>query len=153
MRYYQGDIADEAQVRDVLTQVSHHKSLHYYFHLYDKLVKTAATTVFHTTSILPGQSPEIYHRVNLTGTRVLIAASHAAKVQKLVYTSSTGVVRKNSKFQGISEEEAKIPTKGYDPYHHTKAIGENLVLKEDGDCRTQAMPHFLVRLIVLHDLK
>ena len=131
--YYQGDIADEAQVRHVLAQVSYYDQvLRCYLHLNDKLIKTAATTVFHTTSILPGQSAEIYHRVNVIGVRILITACHAEKVQKLIYTSSTGVVWKNSNFQGISEEEAKIPTKGYDPYHHTKAIGENLVLNEDG---------------------
>ncbi|KAF8899432.1 3-beta hydroxysteroid dehydrogenase/isomerase, partial [Infundibulicybe gibba] len=87
----------------------------------------------HTASPVHGLPPDIvYYKVNENGTRVIISACQKAGIKKLVYTSSTGVVWTGEEFNGITEDEAKIPAKGFDAYHHTKALGERLILKENG---------------------
>ena len=73
----------------------------------------------------------------MDGTKTLIEACHhrsvSGAVTKLVYTSSTGVVWTPQDIAGATEDSIQIPTQGYDSYHHTKAIGEKLVLTEDGN--------------------
>lgn len=89
--------------------------------------------MFHTASPIHGLQDYKYRKVNVEGTRTLLnACRHAsllAPVQKLVYTSSTGVVWNVKNFNGVSEDQVEAPKAGYDAYHHTKAIAENMVLK------------------------
>ncbi|KAF8073946.1 3-beta hydroxysteroid dehydrogenase/isomerase family-domain-containing protein, partial [Lyophyllum atratum] len=83
-------------------------------------------------SPIHGLPPAIYYKVNEEGTRVVLSACRAAGVRKLVYTSSTGVVWTGADFVGVTEDQVKVPSVGYDAYHHTKALGERLVLDENG---------------------
>ena len=75
--------------------------------------------------------------MNINGTKVVIDACLQAGVPKLVYTSSVGVTWRAEDIHGLSEDQLCYPKKGYDMYHHTKAIAEKMVLEADGrDIRT-----------------
>jgi sterol-4alpha-carboxylate 3-dehydrogenase (decarboxylating) len=69
--------------------------------------------------------------VNDEGTGIVLSACRAAGVKNLVYTSSVGVVWTGKDIDGLNEDQAEIPLKGYDAYHHTKALGERRVLAEN----------------------
>ncbi|KAJ7123074.1 3-beta hydroxysteroid dehydrogenase/isomerase family-domain-containing protein, partial [Mycena epipterygia] len=86
----------------------------------------------HTASPVHGLPPKIYYEVNETGTCNVIAACRAAGVKKLIYTSSTGVVWTGAEFNGVNETQVGFPNKGYDAYHHTKGLGERLILSSEG---------------------
>ncbi|KAJ7098762.1 3-beta hydroxysteroid dehydrogenase/isomerase family-domain-containing protein, partial [Mycena belliarum] len=86
----------------------------------------------HTASPVHGLPSKIYYDVNETGTRNVVAACHAAGVKKLIYTSSTGVVWTGADFNGVTESEVALPGTGYDAYHHTKGLGERIVLAAEG---------------------
>ncbi|KAJ7101630.1 sterol-4-alpha-carboxylate 3-dehydrogenase [Mycena crocata] len=88
--------------------------------------------VLHTASPVHGLSEEIYYDVNEKGTRNVISACREAGVKKLIYTSSTGVVWTGADFNGISETQIGFPSQGYDAYHHTKGLGERLILAAQG---------------------
>jgi len=88
--------------------------------------------VFHTASPVHGLSDSVYYLVNEQGTRSVISCCRTAFVKNLVYTSSTGVVWTGADFAGVSEDQVPIPKRGYDAYHHTKAVGERLVLEQNG---------------------
>ncbi|KDR84225.1 hypothetical protein GALMADRAFT_1340423 [Galerina marginata CBS 339.88] len=114
VEYVSGDITDEAKLTETLQ-------------------KFRPDVVHHTASPIHGLPSPIYYRVNEEGTRVVLAACKAAGVKKLVYTSSTGVVWTGVDFDGVAENEVVIPSVGYDAYHHTKALGERLILNENGN--------------------
>ncbi|KAH8808829.1 C-3 sterol dehydrogenase [Xylogone sp. PMI_703] len=118
VKYYVGDITDEAYLTSVLKEV-------------------ACTVLFHTASPVHGLQDEVYYHVNETGTTTVLNACRNASVGKLVYTSSTGVVWTGADIVGKNEEQLSYPPKGYDAYHHTKAIAERLVLAESNKKRIQ----------------
>lgn len=72
-----------------------------------------------------------FWKVNVEGTKQVISACLAAGVQKLVYTSSAGIIINGCDING-ADETYPIPKKGYQAYHHTKAIAERLVLEANG---------------------
>ncbi|KAJ7739907.1 hypothetical protein B0H16DRAFT_1324739, partial [Mycena metata] len=86
----------------------------------------------HPASPVHGLPEKIYYDVNETGTWNVISACRAVGVKKLIYTSSTGVVWTGAEFNGINEDQVTLPDKGYDAYHHTKALGERLILSAEG---------------------
>ncbi|KAJ7437114.1 hypothetical protein B0H11DRAFT_1754100, partial [Mycena galericulata] len=86
----------------------------------------------HAASPIHGLPADIYYQVNEIGTRNVISACYESGVKKLVYTSSTGVVWTGADFHGVNENQVGFPNKGYDAYHHTKALGERLVLSAEG---------------------
>lgn len=88
--------------------------------------------VYHTASPIHGLPPPVYFRVNEEGTRKVVSACRAAGIKKLVYTSSTGVVWTGDDLAGVKEDDVSIPPKGYDAYHHTKALGEQIVRDANG---------------------
>ncbi|TFY63451.1 hypothetical protein EVG20_g6300, partial [Dentipellis fragilis] len=123
--YFRGDICDTPRLVDVLRH-------------------TQTTIVFHVASPVRGLPDSIYTCVNVKGTRTLLEAcrhpSLNGAVGKLVYTSSTGVVWMSKELAGVSEDEVSIPDKGFDAYHHTKAVAESMVLGANKDgLRTVAM--------------
>ncbi|KAJ7498534.1 hypothetical protein FB451DRAFT_1015782 [Mycena latifolia] len=101
-------------------------------HIANIVKKIKPLVVLHTASPVHGLPPNIYYEVNETGTRNVIAACREAGVKKLIYTSSTGVVWTGAEFNGVNEAKASFPNKGYDAYHHTKGLGERLVLSAEG---------------------
>lgn len=114
--YFTGDICDADRVVGVLDE-------------------TRATVIFHTIAPVHGSPDDVQHRVNIEGTRVILDACRdpaVGTVTKLVYTSSTGVVWNVRDFHGVSEDQVQPPERGYDSYHHAKAIAERMVLDANG---------------------
>ncbi|EJD45490.1 hypothetical protein AURDEDRAFT_184737 [Auricularia subglabra TFB-10046 SS5] len=95
--------------------------------------KTGTTVVFHTAS--PLASPDVpkatYWKVNVEGTRSVIAACLSCNVPTLVYTSSASVV-----FDGrdLIDVDERVPYSAnpVDEYCVTKIEGEKLVLQANG---------------------
>lgn len=83
-----------------------------------------------------GLASKVYYEVNEKGTKNVVSALLKTGTKKLVYTSSVGVVwTPGTPFNGVTEAQVKPPEQGYDAYHHTKALGEAIVLeagKKDG---------------------
>ncbi|KAI0247142.1 C-3 sterol dehydrogenase [Lactifluus subvellereus] len=111
--FYSGDISDQAQVSDALK-------------------KSGATCIIHTASPTAGlQDPALYWKVNVDGTRAVIAAAKENKVPKLVYTSSAGVVFNGQDLIDV-DERIPLPDKPLDAYNESKAKAEELVLAANG---------------------
>ncbi|KAH7927634.1 C-3 sterol dehydrogenase [Leucogyrophana mollusca] len=111
--FYSGDITDQSQVEDALR-------------------RSGTTCIIHTASPTAGaKDPSIYHKVNVEGTKAVIAAAVAAGVPKLVYTSSAGVVFDGNDVINL-DERAPYPEKPFDAYNESKALGEALILEASG---------------------
>ena len=86
-----------------------------------------AGTVFHVAGRVGVWGPdEDFFRVNVEGTRHVIAACRAAGVPRLVYTSSPSVVYNGSDLAGINES-APLCTAAPCAYPTSKAAAERLV--------------------------
>ncbi|KAJ7760667.1 3-beta hydroxysteroid dehydrogenase/isomerase family-domain-containing protein [Mycena maculata] len=92
--------------------------------------KTGATCIIHTISPLSIRNRDnlsIFHRVNVEGTRNVIAAANAAGVRKLIYHGSSGVVFGGRDIAN-GDESLPYPKKHLDPYTASRALAEELVL-------------------------
>jgi len=111
--FYPGDISDQVQVSDAVK-------------------KSGATCIIHTASPTAGlQDPALYWKVNVDGTKAVIAAAKENKVPKLVYTSSAGVVFNGQDLIHV-DERIPLPEKPLDAYNESKAKAEELVLAANG---------------------
>lgn len=72
-----------------------------------------------------------YLRVNVEGTRNVIAACRVRGVGRLVYTSSPSVVYERRPVEGVNES-APYASRFESPYPETKALAERLVLESNG---------------------
>ncbi|XP_067171022.1 3 beta-hydroxysteroid dehydrogenase type 7 isoform X2 [Apteryx mantelli] len=113
VRLVQGDVADAEAVAEVLA---------------------GADAVLHAASLVDvwGRvTPEAIARVNVQGTRNVIAGCQAQGVGCLVYTSSMEVVGPNTRgdpfFRG--DEDSPYPVHHTEPYPLSKAQAERLVLE------------------------
>ncbi|KAL0960718.1 hypothetical protein HGRIS_005743 [Hohenbuehelia grisea] len=111
--FYSGDISEEEQVAAALR-------------------KSGATCIIHTASPPAGlNDPALYWKVNVDGTKAVIAAAQATGVRKLVFTSSAGVV-----FNGTDnidvDERLPFPEVPMDAYNESKAKAEEAVLAANG---------------------
>ncbi|KAM9510525.1 3 beta-hydroxysteroid dehydrogenase type 7 [Guaruba guarouba] len=79
-------------------------------------------------------SPEAIARVNVQGTRNVIAACRARGVRCLIYTSSMEVVGPNTRGDPFlrGHEDSPYPTRHTEPYSRSKAQAERLVLEANG---------------------
>ncbi|EGG05542.1 uncharacterized protein MELLADRAFT_36679 [Melampsora larici-populina 98AG31] len=84
--------------------------------------------VFHTASPWIGSGREVCEKVNIQGTENVIEACKKFGVQKLVYTSSAGVVYNGEDLINV-DERLPIPENALDHYNITKAKAEAIVLK------------------------
>jgi sterol-4alpha-carboxylate 3-dehydrogenase (decarboxylating) len=78
-----------------------------------------------------GLGKEIYWKVNVDGTKAVIAAVQSHGVKKLVYTSSAGVVYNGEDLIDV-DERLEYPEVPMDAYNETKAEAEKLVLAANG---------------------
>lgn len=86
-----------------------------------------ATTVFHVAGRVGVWGPDAdFFRVNVEGTRHVIAACRAAGVPRLVYTSSPSVVYHGGDLAGV-DESAPLCTAAPCAYPTSKAAAERLV--------------------------
>ncbi|KAI9443103.1 C-3 sterol dehydrogenase [Lactarius indigo] len=111
--FYSGDISDQAQISDALR-------------------KSGASCIIHTASPTAGlQDPALYWKVNVDGTRAVIAAAQENRIPKLVYTSSAGVVFNGQDLIDV-DERIPLPEKPLDAYNESKAKAEELVIAANG---------------------
>lgn len=75
--------------------------------------------------------PALYWKVNVDGTKAVIAAAVANGVPKLVYTSSAGVVFVGQSLVNV-DERLPPPPKAMDAYNESKAKAEEIVLEANG---------------------
>ncbi|KZW01135.1 hypothetical protein EXIGLDRAFT_761144 [Exidia glandulosa HHB12029] len=114
VQFFSGDICDQAAVENAIK-------------------KSGATVVFHTASPLgaSGVPKALLWKVNVDGTKAVVAACLACKVPALVYTSSASVI-----FDGNdvidADERTPYAEKPADEYSATKIEGEKAVLNANG---------------------
>lgn len=100
---------------------------------------------------------EDFYRVNVAGTRHVIAACRAAGVQRLIYTSSPSVIFDGSDMEGV-DESVPYPRRFHAAYPRTKAMAEKSVVEAAAESlRTIILrphliwgpgdPHFSPRII------
>ena len=68
---------------------------------------SGATTVFHTASPHANATAEVWQKVNVEGTQVVVDACKRAGVRKLVFTSSATVVFEDEALKNVDE---RVPT-------------------------------------------
>ncbi|RDB17936.1 Sterol-4-alpha-carboxylate 3-dehydrogenase, decarboxylating [Hypsizygus marmoreus] len=111
--FYSGDISDESQVADALR-------------------KSGTTCIIHTASPPAGlNNAALYFKVNVDGTKAVIAAAVATGVRKLVFTSSAGVVFNGGDIIDV-DERLPPPQVPMDAYNESKAQAEAAVLAANG---------------------
>jgi len=88
--------------------------------------------------------PAEYRRINVDGTRNVVAACRAANVGLLVHTSSPSIVHAGGDIEG-GDESLPVATRFSAPYPETKAAAERRVLAANGDqLKTCALrPHLI----------
>ena len=73
----------------------------------------------------------MYWKVNVDGTKAIIAAAQSQHVRKLVYTSSAGVVFNGNDLINV-DERSPMPAQAMDAYNESKVKAEELVLGANG---------------------
>lgn len=84
--------------------------------------------IVHSASPIHGQSRKLYFKVNVDGTKTLLAVAKELKVPAFVYTSSAGVLFDGHDLRNVPEEYP-FPKHEIDAYNLTKQIAEQMVLK------------------------
>lgn len=102
--------------------------------------------VFHTASRIGyWGDPKEYERINVGGTKNIVDACRAAKIERLVYTSTPSVVIGKEGVTAGSDETVPYPDAYLSSYGPTKAAAERSVLEaNDETLRTASLrPHFI----------
>ena len=102
-------------------------------------------TVFHVAGRVGVWGPEAdFVRINVDGTRALLAAARAAGVRRFVFTSSPSVVYHGGDLAGV-DESAPLCTAAPCAYPTSKAAAERLVLAANapGFNTTALRPHLV----------
>lgn len=129
--FYSADITDQAQVEETLRDVCTFKLMTRIALTSCNVPQSGATCIIHTASPPHGLDPAIYWKVNVEGTKAVIAAAVAQNVHKLVFTSSAGVVFNGADLKGV-DERLPFPERHLDAYNESKAKAEQLVLEANG---------------------
>ena len=86
-----------------------------------------------------------YYGANVQGTANIIAACRAQRVPRLVYCSSPSVIFDGKSQEGV-DETYPYPSAYESPYLHTKALGEQLVLRANSPelLTVSLRPHLII---------
>jgi nucleoside-diphosphate-sugar epimerase len=118
--------------------------------------------VFHVAALPPEWRPRReFVATNVDGTRRVLDAARAARVGRLVYTSTPSVAFHGVTQDGVHARDVPYPASFGSPYAETKAIAEQMALAAHGpDLAVTALrprliygpdePHMLPRLIARH---
>ncbi len=101
--------------------------------------------VFHVAGVAGIGGPwSHYYGINTEGTRNVLDGCRAARVPRLVYSSSPSVTFDGGDQRGV-DESAPYPQRWLSHYPHSKALAEQMVLGANGpDLRTCALrPHLI----------
>ena len=102
--YYDGDITNRAQCREIF-------------------LKAQTDVIINTVSPIAGLGGDIYHKVNVEGTRTTLEVAGETGVKAYVYTSSAGVVTDNVADLVNVDEGYPFPAAYTDVYSESK-VGE-----------------------------
>jgi sterol-4alpha-carboxylate 3-dehydrogenase (decarboxylating) len=131
--FYIGDISKLEDVSNAVVKVSVRDALGLRHGLVHTNIQSGAQVVIHTASPTHGLGAAIYELVNVTGTKNVIKACQDARVPKLVYTSSAGVIYSGKENLIDADERLVYPKVALDAYNDTKARAEELVLASNGE--------------------
>jgi nucleoside-diphosphate-sugar epimerase len=81
--------------------------------------------------VVGGSTRDLFYRINVLGTKTVLACAAAHRVPKFVYTSSAGNVYNQTDLIDI-DERLSVPENQRDAYNATKAEAEALVLAANG---------------------
>lgn len=84
--------------------------------------------IVHAASPLPSLPREVLQKVNVEGTKNIIAVAEKMKVKALVYTSSAGVIFNGEDVRNADETWPYVDVH-MDAYNETKAIAETAVMQ------------------------
>lgn len=132
--FYSGDITDEAQVSEAIQKV---RTISLLMHILECLpyvarLQSGATCIIHTASpnaIYDGAA--LFWKVNVDGSKSVIAACVANGIKKLIYTSSAGVVFNGGDLIDV-DERLLPPEDALDAYNASKAKAEEIILAANG---------------------
>ncbi|KAF5389215.1 hypothetical protein D9757_003444 [Collybiopsis confluens] len=111
--FYSGDISDQEQVSTALR-------------------RSGTTCIIHTASPPAAlKDPALYWKVNVDGTKAIIAAAVQNRVRKLVFTSSAGVVFNGAPLVNM-DERLEPPEQPMDAYNESKQKAEEAVIAANG---------------------
>jgi sterol-4alpha-carboxylate 3-dehydrogenase (decarboxylating) len=95
----------------------------------EKALKASKPQVIvHSASPIHGQPRKLYFKVNVDGTRTLLAAAKDLKIPAFVYTSSAGVLFDGQDLRNVPEDYP-FPQNEIDAYNLTKQMAERMVLR------------------------
>ncbi|GEQ69865.1 hypothetical protein JCM33374_g3540 [Metschnikowia sp. JCM 33374] len=106
--FHQGDLTSEADIHAAIA-------------------KSKCDVIVHSASPIHGMAQEIYHKVNVVGTKTLLKVARDSPVNALVYTSSAGVIFNGADVYN-ADESWPYPEVHMDGYNETKAIAEEAVM-------------------------
>ena len=131
IQFFTGDICNPNDLSNALQKVFIPS---YPWTMRLKLDQTQATCIIHTASPLHGAKPEVFWKVNVGGTKTIIAAAVAASVSKLIFTSTAGVTFSGHEDMIDIDERLPCVTEetAHDAYNYTKALAEKSVLEANG---------------------
>ncbi|THH04514.1 hypothetical protein EW145_g5468 [Phellinidium pouzarii] len=112
--FHSADISVQSQVEDAFRKAC-----------------SGATCIIHTASPPHGLDPAIYWKVNVEGTKAVLAAATVLHIKKLVFTSSAGVVFNGQDIIDV-DERLPFPETPLDAYNESKSKAEELVLDANG---------------------
>lgn len=93
--------------------------------------------VYHLAAELDESSPDLWN-MNVEGTRNVISACRAARIKRLIFTSSIGVLGESS--EPLTEEPSYAPETAYEK---TKAAAEQLVM-------SSGVPYTIARITIVY---
>jgi sterol-4alpha-carboxylate 3-dehydrogenase (decarboxylating) len=132
VQFFSADISDQVQVSQALQKVCMTCLVVGTESVTESVRQSGATCIIHTASPPHGvEDPALYWKVNVDGTKAIIAAAVANNVPKLVYTSSAGVSFNGEGLIDIDERHP-YPEKPMDAYNESKAKAESIVLDANG---------------------
>jgi sterol-4alpha-carboxylate 3-dehydrogenase (decarboxylating) len=127
--FFSGDIAEDGAIANALEKV---RFMYTGTGMCAEEPQSGATCIIHTASPMHGVKDDaLYWRVNVDGTRAVIAAAQARGVAKLVFTSSAGIVFSGASLVNV-DERAPAPERAMDAYNESKGEAEKLVLAANG---------------------
>ena len=111
--FFKGDLTSEKDVADAIKQ-------------------SKCDVIVHSASPMHGLAQEIYEKVNVQGTQVLLKVAKELHVKAMVYTSSAGVIFNGQEVYN-ADESWPYPAVHMDGYNETKATAEQTVMKANSD--------------------
>eukprot|EP00922_Rhytidocystis_sp_ex-Travisia-forbesii_P070974 GHVS01105941.1.p1 GENE.GHVS01105941.1~~GHVS01105941.1.p1 ORF type:complete len:1044 (-),score=83.15 GHVS01105941.1:1169-4300(-) len=130
--YVQGDVRRLADIINAITTTTNCDDHDDLTMVNSPRSGNGASRVFHLASPHPhGIEDEVYHSVNVLGTKNILEACRICGVKELIYCSSCSVVFGNKPLKNVNES-IKYAAPGHDSYNTSKAVAEKGVLEADG---------------------